>query len=376
MAIIGAGGMGMGHAEAIKKRVPEAKLVAVCDVDATRTRAVAQALRVRGFMNHRDLIRSKCCDAVLIATPHPHHYQAAVDCMKAGIHVLCEKPLTERISTADKMVKAARKARVAFGVMFQRRFEPGFAEAIDLIRKGFLGELRRATTISPEFRTQAYYDMGTWRATWKGEGGGVMLNQAPHIMDLFVQMAGMPKRVRGRTATLMHHIEVEDLSEAVLEYGNGAAGYFYCSTNEPAPGQMIELFGEKGKITYRDGQWRFIRYKTGVAKFSRTTKAAWSFPETEEVKVRIRKRPFGHFLVIRNFARHILFGEKLAVTGESGVASLELANAITLSSRLGRAVDLPINRAAYDRLLKDLIAKSTFRKKASNQRLTDPRHVK
>jgi predicted dehydrogenase len=376
IGIIGVGGMGGGHAHSIKRRVPEARLTAVCDVDAERVDEMGKALRVAAFTRPRDLIRSGMCEAVLIASPHPHHYRAAVDCMQAGLHVLCEKPLTERISTADKMVRTAARSKVTFAVMFQRRFEPGFFEAIELVRKGFLGELRRATMISPEFRTQAYYNMGSWRATWEGEGGGVMLNQAPHVIDLFIQLAGMPKRVRGRTETLMHDIEVEDLAEAMLEYENGASGYFYCSTNEPAPGQMIEVFGDKGKITFRDGTWTFVRYTPGVGAYSRTTREVWGRPESETVPVRVRKRDWGHFLVIRNFARHILHGETLLTPGASGLDSLELANAITLSSHTGKPVNLPLSRAAYDRLLKDLIAKSTFKKTAHNQRVTDPLHVK
>jgi predicted dehydrogenase len=377
MAIIGVGGMGAGHAQSIKRRVPEARLVAVCDGDPARAEEMGKTFRVPAFTHERDLIRSGCCRAVLIASPHPHHYRAAIACMKAGLHVLCEKPLTERISTADKMVRAAARANVAFGVMFQRRFEPGFFEAIDLVRKGFLGELRRATMLSPEFRTQAYYNMGSWRATWEGEGGGVMLNQAPHVIDLFIQLAGMPKRVRGRTATALHAIEVEDLAEATLEYANGASGYLYCSTNEPAPGQMIELFGDKGKITFRDGHWAFVRYTGGgVARYARTTREVWGSPGTEAVAVRIRKRAWGHFLVIRNFARHILYREALLTPGASGLHSLELANAITLSSHTGKAVNLPLNRAAYDRLLKSLIAASPSRKTARKQRATGRQHAK
>jgi len=254
--VIGVGGMGQGHCNSLK-RVEEAVLTAVCDIDPNTAKQVGETHGVPYFLRHRDLIRSGLCDAVIIATPHPPRPPIAVDCARAGIHILCEKPLSERVSTADKIIAAAKETGVAFAVDFQRRTEPAFRKALEIVRSGALGRIYRRTLISPEYRSQAYYDSGGWRATWKGEGGGVMMNQSPHILDLFILLGGKPSRVWGRTETRLHNIEVEDHAEAVLEYPDGGTGYFYCSTCEAGPGQMIEIFGDKGKLCYRNGKLQF-----------------------------------------------------------------------------------------------------------------------
>jgi predicted dehydrogenase len=271
--------------------------------------------------------------------------------MRAGLHVLCEKPLSECVSTADHMVRAARQARVAFGVMFQRRTEPVFVRALELVRAGALGRIYRTVLISPEYRSQAYYDSAGWRATWTGEGGGVLLNQAPHIIDLFLLLGGMPATVLGRVETRLHTIEVEDLAEALLTYPDGGTGYLYCSTNEPMPGQMIELYGDKGKLLYRDGTLRFHTIEPPVAEFTQTNTQMWGAPRTQEQTLDIPAADSGHHVIIRNFARHLLLGEPLIAPGEEAVRSLELANAIWLSAVRGKPVRLPLNRRAYDAFL-------------------------
>ncbi len=373
-AVIGVGGMGTGHCQALQK-VPRARLVAVCDTDSKRAEAIGAQMKVPFFFTHKELIKAGLCDAVIIATPHPERPAVAIDCLNAKRHVLSEKPLSERVSTAEKMVAAAKKNKVSLVVMFQRRHEPVIAKAIELIRKGEIGRIYRTVMISPEYRSQAYYDSGTWRATWTGEGGGVMMNQSPHILDIFVQLCGMPSEVYGRIDTRLHHIEVEDQAEAMLKYPDGGTGYLYCSTNEPAPGQMIEIFGEKGKLVYRNGQISFFRHKPGVHHHIKTVKAMWGGPEVVEVPLKIKEKRCGHAEVIRNMTNHILDGQKLVTPGESGVASLELANAIMLSSWENKWVKLPISRAGYDKMLAKLRKTSKFVKKtAQNLRVTDPRH--
>lgn len=376
VGIIGVGGMGTGHCNTIKTLVPEMKLAAVCDIDEPTVSARSKTFRVPGFTSHKALIKAKLVDMVIIATPHPCHGQIAVDCMKAGLHVISEKPLTERISTAEKMVKASKKYKVKFGVMFQRRFEADVEKAFEIAKSGKLGTIHRTVMISPEYRSQAYYDSGTWRATWNGEGGGVMMNQAPHVIDIFVNLTGMPESVRGRLDTRMHHVEIEDLAEATFRYKGGGTGYFYCSTNEPGPGQMIEVYGDKGKLIWRDGGLEFWTYTPSVSRFTKINKEMWGSPKREKVELKIRDKKNGHFRVMRNFARHILYKEVLRCSGESGLASLELTNAIMLSGWLNEEIKLPVNRAAYDRELKRLRETSTFEKgNTSTKRVTDPNHA-
>ncbi|MCG2660654.1 MAG: Gfo/Idh/MocA family oxidoreductase [Kiritimatiellae bacterium] len=372
--VIGVGGMGCGHCASIT-RVKQARLTAVYDIDPATAEKVGKQFNVPYFLDYRQLIKAGLCDAIIIATPHPSHAPIAIDCMNAGLHVISEKPLSERVSMADKMVQAAKKNRVAFAVMFQRRFEPVIAKALAIVKSGQIGKIYRTCMISPEFRSQAYYDSGTWRATWAGEGGGVMMNQSPHIMDIFIQLCGMPSEVYGRTETRMHRIEVEDLAEALLKYPNGGTGYLYCSTNESGPGQMIEIFGEKGKLVFRNGGLKLYRFKPGIQRYLAFSKKMWGAPDTVEVPLKIPEKKSGHASVIANLVRHLLYGEQLFTPGESGVASLELANAIMLSSRENRWVKLPISRVKYDALLTKLQRVSKFVKQAVQvKRITDPHH--
>ncbi len=373
--IIGTGGMGQGHCN-MTASIPEAQLTAICDIDPATAKCVSEKFGVPAFAKHTELIKSGLCDAVIIATPHPVRPAIAVDCMKAGLHVLSEKPLAEKVSAADTMIAAANATGVAFAVMFQRRTEPALAKAIEIVRGGQLGRLFRRTMISPEYRSQAYYDSGTWRATWSGEGGGVSMNQSPHILDLFILLGGMPCEVYGRMEIKLHRIEVEDLAEGMLTYPDGGHGYLYCSTNEAGPGQMIEIFGDQGKLLYRNGALTLYRFEPSVTEYTRTATGMWGGPQCTEVPVEINEAACGHGVITRNFARHILHGEPLLTPGEEGLASLELANALWLSASQGKPVTLPISRRAYDAFLEKKRKASTFQKgEVRVQRVTDPQHV-
>lgn len=376
VGVVGVGGMGQGHCEALKK-VEEARLTAVCDIDPAVAAKVGAAHGVPFFTDHRTMIRAGVCDAVFVATPHPSHPEVSIAAMKAGLHVLCEKPLSERISTADRMVRTARETGVAFAVMFQLRTDPVFAKAIEIARSGVLGRIYRTAMIAPEYRSQCYYNTAGWRANWVGEGGGVMYNQAPHIIDLFILLGGMPSRVYGRTETRLHDIEVEDLAEALLTYPDGGTGYFYCSTNESGPGRMIELFGDKGKLVYRDGTLKLHAFDKAISEFTVTSTAMWGSPGIAEQPIDVPKTEWGHFSIMRNFARHILRGEALITPGADGLRSLELANAIWLSAVRQRPVDLPVSRAAYDAFLRAKRRTSKgVRKVGQATRQTDPQHQK
>lgn len=367
MAVIGTGGMGKAHCRMMAK-AREMKLVAVVDARKESADTVASEFKVKPFYSHHDLIKSGLCDAVIVATPHPLHPEIAIDCIKGGLDVISEKPLAEKISSAEKMVKVAKKHKRVLAVMFQRRFEPQLEAALNLVKSGALGKIHRATLISPEFRSQAYYNSGSWRATWEFEGGGVMMNQSPHIIDIFINLVGLPKKVRGTTAAKMHDIEVEDFAEATMTLKDGGSAYFYCSTNEPLPGQMIEIFAENGKLVLRDSSIQYWKYKEPISVYTKTTKTTWGGPEAVETQLKLKKTSIGHVAVLRNFARHILQGEELLCSGESGLASLELANAITLSSFLKEEVKLPISRKKYDDLLKHLRAESRGKKSSKRKK--------
>jgi len=376
VAVVGVGGMGSGHCKNIMA-VDETKLVAVCDIDKATADDVGKRFGVRRFYKHGDLLDWGKMDGVVVATPHYAHPTVGCAALRAGYHVLSEKPMAVTVGAADRFIRAAKKSGKVFSVMFQRRSEPRIKAAFDVVKSGRLGELRRTLLVSPEFRSQAYYDSGTWRATWKGEGGGVMLNQAPHIMDVFVKLGGLPSKVTGKVATLTHRIEVEDHAEALLEYGNGASGYFYTSTNEPGPGQRIEIIGDRRKLYLADGKLTLVEYEEALPKWDRENTEMWASPKRQEVPVEIEDVPSGHAVVLRNWARAILHGEDLIAPGDDAIGELELSNAIVLSSFKKKSVKLPIDRKAYETLVAEMKKKSTFKKTAKKSlRITDPHHAK
>ncbi len=373
IAVVGVGGMGSNHCKSMAD-IDEIELTAVVDVNADRAKQMGEQCGVPHFTDHKKMIRKGLAEAVVIATPHYFHPPIAIDAFRAGLHVLSEKPIGVQMSQAEKMVAAAKKSGKVFCVMFQMRTEANIKKAKELVDAGELGEVRRTMLVSPEDRSQAYYNSGTWRATWGGEGGGVMMNQAPHIMDVFTMLGGMPKRVHGRIATVIHDIEVEDQAEAMLEYENGAAGYFYVATAEQG-GRLVEFVGDKGKLRLEGGKLRFWRYTPSVAQFTKENTEMWGRPEMEEVDLQVEPCESGHKVILRNFARAILFDEPLISPGEVGLKGLELANAITLSSYTGKAVDLPVSRTAFDRLIKRLQGESKFQGDWDETKSeTDPQH--
>lgn len=373
-AVIGLGAAGRFHCEAMAGAVPEMELTAVVESVPEAAAGVAAAHGVPVFSSCRELIRAGVCEAVTIATPHTCHADVAVECFRAGLHVLTEKPLAESVVQADRMLRAARRARRAFGCIFQQRFDPFVEKALALMQSGRMGRLMRATLVFNDFRTQTYYDSNVWRATWKGEGGGVLLNQAPHHLDLFAQLAGLPERVRGRLETRLHRIEVEDHAEALLTFGGGATGYILCSTNEPTRGNYLEIVGDRGRLVLGENRLDAYVLRRGLRDFARKSPDMWGRPEMKPLALSVEPRKPGHAVVLRNFARHVLLGTPLRCDAASALLSLEIANAITLSHFAEEDVCLPVKRPAYAALLRRLQAASRpNRRRIRVLRTTDPR---
>jgi predicted dehydrogenase len=371
--IIGVGGMGTGHGRNMPM-IPDVELTAVCDIAPAALETAMCNFEVPGFEKHTDLLDSGLVDAVLIATPHYFHPPIAVDAMRRGINVISEKPMAVTVSGAEAMIKTAEETGVVFAVMFQQRTLPASQAAKKLVDEGRLGPLYRAQLVDAHFRSQAYYNSAGWRATWKGEGGGVLLNQAPHGMDLFTWLAGMPSRVIAQVNTRQHVIEVEDEAAALLEYENGAIGYMLESVNEYPTGMRIELCGEYGKLVLDDRGLRFWEVKPGVRAASDGVEAMWGHPEATEVPVELEERPTGHAAIVYNTTRAILHGEPLLSPGPEAIRSLELANAILLSGHTCQPVSLPVDRAAYDAFIAEKQAASQD-KNVEDQRITDPQHI-
>jgi predicted dehydrogenase len=349
-------------------------MTAVCDIAPGALEAAMDAYEVPGFATHTELLESGLVDAILIATPHYFHPPIAVDAMRRGIHVISEKPIAVRASGADAMIETAKETGVAFAVMFQQRATPVHQAARKLVDDGLLGPLYRTLLIDSHFRSQAYYDSASWRATWKGEGGGVLLNQAPHGMDIFTWLGGMPSRVTAQVNTRQHRIEVEDEAAAMLEYPNGAIGYILETVNEVPTSRRLELCGEYGKLVLDDQGLRFWEVKAGVRAFSDSTDQMWGRPGPLQVEVPLEEGETGHAAIVRNVAQAILHGEKLLSPGCGALASLELANAMLLSGHKGRPVDVPLDRAEYDAFIAEMQAKSVD-KVVEDKRITDPDHA-
>ena len=353
MGVVGVGGAGQRTAKQMQQ-IPEVELVAVCDANADLARKVGEQYGIPCYTDHREMIKKSGAEAIFVATTHFFHPVVGTYALQKGLHVLSEKPIGASIGPADRMVKTAKKAKRLVGVMFQRRTTPAMRAAIDIVRKGKLGKVYRTLLIETGYRTQAYYDSGAWRGTWAGEGGGVLVNQAPHPMDAFCALTGLPSRVLANCRTRIHDMEVEDQAEAMLTYKNGARGFMHVSTAEAPPTSLIEVCGEKGKLTLHGNRLRFWRIKPGVAAFAKRSKVMWGGPKVEEQEIEPPECPTGHGEILRNFVYAIRGKEKLLVPGEEALASLELANAIILSAHTGKEVKLPISRSGYEQLLAEL----------------------
>ena len=363
LGIIGLGNIGKYHADYLTRgKVSRCELTAVCDAFAP----LDKYKPLRTFTDPEQLFRSGEIDAVVIATPHYQHTTLGIAALEAGLHIMVEKPISAHKADAERLIAAA-KARPGqvFAGMFQLRTEPRYLKIQKLIREGHLGEITRVTWIITDwYRTDAYYASGGWRATWKGEGGGVLLNQCLHNLDTLAWLCGMPKRVRGFCALgRYHNIEVEDDVTAYLEYPNGATGVFITSTGEAPGTNRFEISGTMGKVTLEHNKLSFIRNDASMVEFSKNSKVGFAKPEVWNADLPFTDAVVPHAILMQNFVDAILDGKPLVAPGEEGIHSVELANVMLYSSLLGQTVELPMSSAAYEQKLQELIANSRFEKK-------------
>jgi predicted dehydrogenase len=311
------------------------------------------------------MIHSGEIDAILIATPHFSHPAIGISALEQGLHILVEKPIAAQKADAEKLIAASRaKPGLVFSGMFQFRGDPRYERLKRLVEGGDLGRLARVSWIVTDwFRTEAYYSSGGWRATWRGEGGGVLLNQCPHNLDLWQWICGRPSKVRAFCQFGRYHdIEVEDSVTAYMEYPEGATGAFITSTGEAPGTNRFEIVGERGKVVLEHGKIQFTRNEASMFDFSRSSKAGFAKPEVWNVEILFDPSGAGHHLIVQNFVNAILDGEKLLCPGEEGLWSVELANAMLYSSLTGQTIDLPLDAQAYELKLKELMASSARQK--------------
>lgn len=356
IVLIGAGGfIAATHLEAIAA-LPAAQLVGLSDISAEPLTQRAAAAGVPAFADHRAMLAELRPDLAVICTPHPSHAAIALDCLAAGAHVLVEKPIAVSVSEADDLIAAAEAAGRILAVSFQQRFRPEVELARALVAGGELGALVRVLCVEPWFRSAAYYRTAGWRGTWLGEGGGVLLNQAPHTLDLLCYLAGRPTRVWGVARTLQHTIETEDTAHAMLEFAGGAPGYLFVTTAE-AGAQYLEVVGDRAALRLSQGTLTVTRFQPAQRTFLRESPTSFDAPTTSVEELRPETAgPIGHLAVYYDLLAAIAEGRPPRCDAAGARDSLELANALRLSSHLGRAVELPIDRATYDALLAELRA--------------------
>ncbi len=356
VALIGGGAViAKTHLDALAA-TPDAQLVALSDLSAERAGPRAAAAGVPLFADYHTMLAETQPDLAVVCTPHPSHAAIALDCFAAGAHVLVEKPIAVEVAEADAMIDAAERAGRTLAVSFQQRFRPEVRQARALIDAGELGELVRVLCVEPWFRTAYYYRTAGWRGTWRGEGGGVLLNQAPHTLDLLCYLAGRPARVWGVTRTLHHAIETEDTAHALLEFANRAPGYFFAGTAEVGP-QYLEIIGERASLRLSGGGLQVTRFEPPQHEHMRASAEMFSAPASRVADLPPMPADLaGHGAVYRDLIDALREDRQPLCNGRSARDSLELANAITLSSHAGRAIDRPIDRAEYGALLADLRA--------------------
>ena len=354
--------MGAFHANQILTgKVLGLRLAAVADSNWEKR---AKFPAVLGFATASEMIASGLIDAVLIATPHPSHAALGIEALKVGLHALVEKPIAVHKADAERLLAAHTNAKQVFAVVLNQRTEPYYLKIRAWIQRGEVGELRRVQwTITNWFRTEAYYTSGHWRATWKGEGGGVLLNQSPHNLDLFQWLFGRPVRVRAHCGFGRYHqIEVEDEVTAYFEFANGATGLFVTSTGESPGTNRLEIAGERGRIVYEDDRLVFTWNETEMSAFSRTATEGFARPATTEEVFTAADHGPQRAGILQNFADAILSGAPLIAPAAEGIYSVELANAMIQSAWEERTVELPLDGVRYEAALAKRIEASTVNK--------------
>jgi predicted dehydrogenase len=355
--IIGvAAGVFGGHRPALA--LPAVDLVAVSDINTDVGMQRANELQCAFYSDYRQMLRETQPDVAVILTPHFLHAPIAIDCLQAGCHVLVEKPIALQVAEADAMIEAAKQNQRLLGVIFQHRFRPEIQAARNLLREGFLGELQRVEMSAVWTRPEAYFKLASWRATWKGEGGGILLNQASHNLDLVCHLMGMPVRLYAWTRRLLHPIETEDTVQAMLEWPNGALGSIHISSAEADIPERIKIVGTRGSLELLHGAISVQELDVDVKEYRVKEKNPFSSPGSHPYPVTLDDGKGNHIAVYRSFHDAILSGNDFYADGTQGRMELELANAMIFSNYKHCEVEFPLDRQRYASLLEDLRAHS------------------
>ena len=351
-AVIGVGANVFSmHAQAIKAHAAAIEVVGLADINLAAAEQRAEQFYPNPgcpyFSDHRELLAKTRPDAVAVLTPHPFHASIAIDCMQSGAHVLVEKPMAVQVAEADRMIETARETDRLLAVNLQHRTRPEIRAAKKLIDAGRLGEIQRVQMTAIWTRTRRYYELTGWRGTWRGEGGGVLMNQSPHTLDVICHLAGQPGLVAAWDRTIFHAIETEDTSVAMLEWPNRALGTLLVSTAQAGDPERLEIAGTQGVLQITNGSLMFRKSSTDLRDFLGESEDPFGSLALESADVALEAGGGDHTAIYANFIDAVERGTPLVADGSEARLSLELANALIYSSATDRQVALPLDREAY-----------------------------
>lgn len=371
LGLIGLGNMGTAHAKNILDgKVPGLELVAIADTDPEKAKVHPD---IKFYSSASELIQSGEIDAVTIATPHYDHTTLGIEALEASLHVLVEKPLSVHKADCERLIAAYKDPSKIFAAMFNQRTDPKYVKLKQLIDSGEIGKINRVQwTITDWFRTAHYYASGGWRATWAGEGGGVLLNQCPHQLDLWQWLFGMPSKVRAFCDIgKFHDIEVEDNVTAYMQYDDGKTGVFITTTGEAPGTNRLEIAAERGRLVLEGNSIQWLRNEIPNTEFCETADSGFAKPPTWKIEIPFSDSGEQHVGIFKNFTNAILHGAELTAPAIEGIHSVELGNSMLYSAFEDKTISLPIDAAGYEAILKDRIAKSTHVKKVAESKGPD-----
>lgn len=353
--VIGVGaGIFKSHLPALTT-LPAVDLVAVSDINAATGKQRADELQCSFYTDYRQMLAETQPDVAVILTPPFLHAQVAIDCLQAGCHVLTEKPMALQVAEADAMVETAQRSKRLLAVMLQHRFRPEVIAARKLLHEGVIGTVQRVELTAVWTRPTSYYKMAAWRATWAGEGGGVLTNQASHNLDVLCHLVGSPVRVFAWTRRLLHkHIETEDTVQAMAEWSNGAMGSIHISTAEADDDERLKIVGTRGILEIGRGTLQAQTLDVDITEYATQSTDPYAKPERHPYAVTLEPGSADFTDVYRSLHNAILHGSPLSSDGVDARMELELANAIIYSSYKQCEVSLPLDRQGYANLLKEL----------------------
>ena len=376
IGVIGAGNMGTVHANYLYEgRIKGAILTAILEERVSRINEIENRFSEEAVTIYSDedaFFQSGQFDAILIATPHYSHPRLSIRAFNQGIHVLVEKPAGVYTKQVREMNEAAEKSQLVFSMMYNQRMNPIYQKLRELILSNELGSIRRLNWIITDwYRSQSYYDSSSWRATWQGEGGGVLINQCPHQLDLMYWLTGMmPSRLRAFCQFGKYReIEVEDNVTAYAEYDNGATAVFVTTTGEAPGTNRLEVTGDRGKIVIENDELTFWRLRQSETDFNQEYTGGFGKPETWKCEIPVEGLNTAHEGITQNFVNAIKDHEPLVAPGSEGIYGLSLSNAMQLSTWTDTWVTFPIDEDLYLQHLNEQIDQSTVQKVSTGKSL-------